>query len=51
MITIASININTPDNIKVLYKYLTQYYGEDKATELIRKNKDKLFSQYGLAYQ
>jgi predicted phage terminase large subunit-like protein len=48
---ITNINLNTPDNFKILYKYLVKYYGEDKATELIRKNKDKLFSQYGLAYQ
>lgn len=26
-------------------------YGEEKATQLIHKNKDRLFSQYGLAYQ
>lgn len=38
------------EDLLLLKKYLTKLYGNDKAKELIIKNKDNLFGYHGLAY-
>jgi hypothetical protein len=42
--------INTVDNRKLLYKYLSKFYGSGKAKELMKKHKDNLFGANSLAY-
>jgi predicted phage terminase large subunit-like protein len=42
--------INTKENRQLLYKYLSKFYGSDKAKELMRKHKNNLFGFNGLAY-
>ncbi|MGX1902421.1 hypothetical protein ACT3HK_13895 [Thermolongibacillus altinsuensis] len=48
MITIDLIN--TKENRQLLYKYLSKFYGSDKAKELMIKHKNNLFGFNGLAY-
>lgn len=38
------------ENRKLLYKYLKKQYGEEKAKELIKQNKEHLFDYHGLAW-
>jgi predicted phage terminase large subunit-like protein len=42
--------INTKENRQILYKYLSKFYGSNKAKELMLKHKDNLFEFNGLAY-
>jgi predicted phage terminase large subunit-like protein len=42
--------INTKENRQLLYKYLSKFYGSDKAKELMKKYNDNLFGKNGLAY-
>jgi hypothetical protein len=42
--------INTQENRKLLYKYLTKFYGSEKAKKLMKKYKDNLFGEKGLSY-
>jgi predicted phage terminase large subunit-like protein len=42
--------INTKENRQLLFKYLSKFYGSDKAKELMIKHKDNLFGFNGLAY-
>ncbi|MGD6831425.1 hypothetical protein ACQCT5_04650 [Sutcliffiella halmapala] len=44
------MDINTKENRQLLFKYLTKLYDSDKAKELMRKHKNNLFGQKGLAY-
>ena len=43
------IEINTPENRALLYKYLNRITTEDKAMALMIKHKDNLFGENGLA--
>lgn len=42
--------INNKSNRQLLYKYLSKFYGTDKAKELIKKHNFNLFGKNGLAY-
>ncbi|PLS04030.1 hypothetical protein CVD27_12785 [Neobacillus cucumis] len=42
--------INTKENRQLLFKYLSKFYGSNKAKELMLKHKDNLFEFNGLAY-
>ncbi|MDX8367849.1 hypothetical protein [Cytobacillus sp. IB215665] len=47
---VTTIEFNTPENRKVMRKYLIKLFGKDKAKELMLKNKDNLFGENSLAY-
>lgn len=42
--------INTQENRKLLYQYLTKFYGSEKAKGLMIRYKDNLFGEKGLSY-
>ncbi|MEC1786076.1 hypothetical protein [Schinkia azotoformans] len=50
MITIKEDQINTKENRQLIYKYLTKFYGSDKAKQLMVKHRENMFDYNGLAY-